>query len=526
MSGIRSLAVVIVLSLLTITAYSQTVNPPKREFRGVWIATVANIDWPSKPGLPSEQQKKELIEILDEHQKSGINSIFLQVRPATDAIYAKGCGCEPWSRFLTGNQDTAPFPYYDPLEFAIKEAHKRGMELHAWFNPYRATTDLVDSHVSPNHITRRHPEWFFTYGGKKLFNPGLPAVRDYIVNVIMDVVKNYDIDGVHFDDYFYPYPEGGKPIPDADTYHLFGKGFNNIADWRRHNVDTLIKTLSDSIRHTKRHIKFGISPFGIWRNKSKDPAGSETRGLEAYSTLYADSRKWVEKGWIDYINPQVYFPFFYPAAPFEKLVDWWSDNAFGRHLYIGQGAYRAIENREGWRDKQQIPNQIRYIRDNARVQGSVYFSSVSLRKNFAGLRDSLRQDFYQYPSLQPQMLWLDDVPPQAPLELQASRIAANQVILHWSEPLKARDGETAYGYVVYRFKKGEKVDIENPKNILKISFDSSTTSFTDENALPDADYLYTVTAIDRLKNESVPSNIVQVETKDLVQRLGAEKVSP
>lgn len=504
--------------LLSATAYPQTNPVPrKREFRGVWVATVANIDWPSRPGLSTEKQKTELIQLLDEHQRSGINAVMLQIRPSADALYGKGCNCEPWSRFLTGKQSIAPEPYYDPLEFAIEEAHKRGMELHAWFNPYRATTDLVETHTSSNHITRSHPEWFFNYAGKKLFNPGLPAVREYIIQVILAVVKNYDIDGIHFDDYFYPYPERGQVIRDLDTYHLYGKGFSNIQDWRRQNVDTLIHALSDSIHAAKRYVKFGISPFGIWRNRSQDPEGSESRGLDAFSTLYADSRKWVQKGWVDYINPQLYFPFFYPAAPFEKLMDWWSNNTYGRHLYIGHGAYRAMENREGWRDKKQIPDQVRYVRMNPRAQGSVFFSSMSLRKNLAGIQDSLRSDLYHYPALQPQMLWLDDVPPQSPLLLQARRTADNHVMLNWDKPMQARDGDTAYGYVIYRFAEGEKVDIENPKNILKISFDGSLTSFVDTTSSPTTRYTYTVTAIDRLKNESLPSNMVMLRMDELAK---------
>jgi uncharacterized lipoprotein YddW (UPF0748 family) len=519
--------IIILLTSSVVNSKGQSNSiPPKREFRGVWIATVANIDWPSKPGLPTQAQQNELIQILDDHQRSGINSIMLQIRPATDAFYGKGCGCEPWSRFLTGKAGQAPSPYYDPLEFALEEAHKRGMELHAWFNPYRASTNLIDSHTSPDHITRQHPEWFFTYAGKKLFNPGIPEVRDYIIKVVLDVVKNYDIDGVHFDDYFYPYPEKNQVIADSDTYSIYGKDFSNIYDWRRNNVDILIKTLSDSIHTAKKYVKFGISPFGIWRNQAQDPEGSESSGLDAYGTLYADSRKWTQQGWVDYINPQIYFPMYYRAAPFEKLTDWWSNNTYGKHLYIGQGAYRAIENRAGWRDKKQLPDQIRYLRQNPRVQGSVYFSSMSLRRNLAGVRDSLQYDFYKYPALQPAMLWLDDIPPHSPMQLKAEVTLNNRITLNWDKPLQARDGETAYGYVIYRFNEGEEVNIQNPMNILKISFDGKTTTFTDSNVRSDIRYTYIVTAIDRLKNESLPSNVVVIKKEKEGQRFEAEKVSP
>lgn len=488
---------------------AQNLTIPKREFRGAWLATVANIDWPSKPGLSTEVQKRELLEILDNHQRSGINAIMLQIRPGTDALYGKGR--ELWSRYLTGKQGLAPMPYYDPLDFAIEEAHLRGMELHAWFNPYRATFDLIDYNTNYKHITKQKPEWFFTYGGKKLFNPGIPEVRDYIVQVILDVVRNYDIDGVHFDDYFYPYPEKNNTIADRSTFNQHGGNFDNIEDWRRQNVDTLIHTLSDSIKVAKKHVKFGISPFGIWRNLSQDPEGSESNGLDGYSKLYADARKWTKAGWIDYINPQIYFPFFYRAAPYEKLLDWWSNNTYGKHLYIGQGAYRAMEKREGWRDKQQIPDQIRYLRNNTRVQGSVYFSSKSLRDNLAGLNDSLRNDFYKYPALQPPMLWIDGISPNAPRDLSV-KVLEKSVQLKWIAPYQAKDGDVAYGYVVYRFIEGDKIDTENPKNILKISFDSSQTSFIDYYTLPDSRYTYVVTAIDRLKNESINSSFVGIKT--------------
>ncbi|PWG80769.1 glycoside hydrolase [Pararcticibacter amylolyticus] len=498
-----------VFFLWSLALLSQSL-PPKRELRGVWVATVQNIDWPSKRGLASDVQRQELIRIFDEHQKTGINAIVLQVRPVADALYAKSR--EPWSMFLSGKQGQPSLPVYDPLEFAVGEAHKRGMELHAWFNPYRATTDTIDSNTSEQHISRTKPEWFFTYGGKKYFNPALPEVRAYIVQVIMDVVRNYDIDGVHFDDYFYPYPVKGQILPDSALFSKYGQGFSSVDDWRRNNVDLLIKTLSDSIHSAKRYVKFGISPFGIWRNKKDDPEGSETNGLSGYSALYADARKWMKEGWVDYNVPQVYFPFNYAPAAYEKLVDWWSNNAFGKHLYIGQGVYRATEDKEGWRDRKQLPEQVRYLRQNERVQGSVYFSSKSLTNNLAGFRDSLKNDFYKYPALQPQMIWLDAIPPLAPLELEATA-SQEGVKLKWNPPLPVRDGESAYGYVVYRFDKKERVDINNPKNIIHIGFNRSETFYTDKSYGHTGKYVYLVTAIDRLKNESTPSNVAKVKVK-------------
>jgi len=488
--------------LLSLKSIAQDV-PQKREFRGVWVATVANIDWPSKPGLNSDIQKRELLRILDEHQRSGINAIMFQIRPTTDAFYAKSR--EPWSKWLTGTQGLAPSPFYDPLEFAIIEAHKRGMELHAWFNPYRAAFSLAEKEVHPQHITRQKPQWFFNYGGKKLFNPGLPEVRAYIVQVIMDVVRNYDIDGVHFDDYFYPYQENARPIPDTETYILYGRNYKNITDWRRSNVDTLIHALDDSIHAAKKYVKFGISPFGIWKNKSQDPEGSVTNGGSSYSELYADTRKWLQLGWIDYVNPQIYWPVQHRLAPFENLLEWWSNNAYGRHLYIGQAAYRAAENVQGFRNRSELPNQVRALRNNLRVQGSVFFSSKSLTNNLAGFQDSLRNDLYRYPALPPVMLWLDNIAPQSPLQLTAYLKSENTIQLNWNPPLMARDGETAYGYVVYRFKTNEEVNLNDASKILNISFDHTLTMYSDTTA-KSGSYKYVVTAIDRLKNESMPSN--------------------
>ncbi|MDB5117098.1 MAG: glycoside hydrolase [Mucilaginibacter sp.] len=473
---------------------------PKREFRGVWVATVENIDWPSSTKLTPDQQKQQLIELLNIHQRTGINAIMFQVRPAADAFYAKSD--EPWSRWLNGKQGQAPMPFYDPLAFAITEAHKRGMELHAWFNPYRATTDGRFNLLSPDHITNKKPEWFFTYGGIKVFNPGLPEVRDYIVKVILNVVDNYDIDGVHMDDYFYPYQIAGQKINDSDAFKKYGGDFQDIRDWRRNNVDLLIKMLSDSIHKHKPRIKFGISPFGVWANKYQNPEGSDTHGGDSYYELYADSRKWMKEGWLDYINPQLYWPFKYRLAAFEKLVDWWSDNTYNRHLYIGHAAYRINERQSAaFKVPAEMPNQIKYIRNNPRVQGSVFFSSTSLIHNPLGFTDSLRLTYYRHPALPPVMLWLDSVPPNVPRNLTMAKLPTGQVQLKWETPLPAADKEPVYGYVIYRFEGNEKIDINDPKNILTIQYNADT-AYTDNTTQRGKTYLYVITAIDKLKNES------------------------
>jgi uncharacterized lipoprotein YddW (UPF0748 family) len=509
---LKKTAFAIAIALMgTIQIFAQSLNklPPKREFRGIWVATVSNIDWPSRPGLSVDRQKQELIALLEQHKANGMNAILLQVRPAGDAFYAKSR--EPWSRWLMGRQGIAPSPGYDPLEFAIKEAHARGMELHAWFNPYRATVSANEA-VSPDHMTRKRPDLFFTYGGNKQFDPGLPEVREYIVQVILDVVKGYDVDGIHFDDYFYPYPIAGQRLNDANTFANNSNGFTNVNDWRRNNVDLLIKMLDDSIHHYKKYVKFGISPFGIWKNLREDTLGSKTSGLSNYSELYADSRKWVKEGWVDYINPQIYFSFSKRAAPFATLVDWWSDNTYGRHLYIGQAAYLVNQRMESaWRVPTEIPNQVRYLRNNNRVQGSVFFSAKSFSTVARSTADSLRLDLYKYPALPPQMPWLDEVVPNAPQSLSADA-EEDGVHLKWQKPQAASDGETASGYVIYRFKEGEKISVLDPRNILKISFEDYTF-FLDTGVEQGVRYNYLVTALDRLKNESDPSGPVGVQAK-------------
>ena len=474
---------------------------PKREFRGVWIASVANIDWPSQPGLSPVVQQEEFRFILDEQKKNGMNAVVVQIRPTTDALYRSKQ--ELWSHWLTGKQGQPPNPPYDPLAFQIAEAHRRGMEFHAWINPYRATHDTIRANISPEHITNKKPEWFITYAGKKHFKPGLPEVRQYIVGIIMEVVRNYDIDAIHFDDYFYPYPTQ-EIYPDSADFATYGSGFATIADWRRFNVDEVIRTISDSIKSVKPYVKFGVSPFAIWKNKTTvDPRGSDTKGgLSNYEHLYADVRGWLEKGWIDYNVPQLYFHIGYPVADYAKLLDWWSQNNFGKHLYIGQGTYRVNSDpkiRE-WYDPRESGRQLRLNRKAPQVQGSVFFSSKSVMNNPLGVQDSLRNNYYRLPALLPTMPWLDATTPNAPTQLKATSNLQN-IYLTWAKPSPATDGDTARYYVIYRRPKGMAIEPENPAHILTIHA-SAVTSFTDETAQPGKRYTYAVTAVDRLHNES------------------------
>ncbi|RIV27634.1 glycoside hydrolase [Fibrisoma montanum] len=475
--------------------------PPKREFRAVWIATVDNIDWPSKKGLLPADQQQEIVALFDQQQQMGLNAVVVQIRAAADAFYAKSS--EPWSEWLMGQQGLAPEPFYDPLDFMIEQAHSRNMEFHAWFNLDRATFSKTAS-VAPSNIVFRKPGWFLEYGGRKLFNLGLPEVRSYIASVVANVVRNYDVDGIHFDDYFYPYAIAGQVLRDDSTYQANYNGMKK-ADWRRDNVNRLVLELRDSIRANKPYVKFGISPFGIWKNQSSDPEGSATNGGQAYYELYADTRKWAREGWVDYIAPQVYFSTQFGRAPYRTLVEWWTRNCGNRHLYIGHGAYRVGRGSErdpGWYSASEFPEQLRYNRQQRAVAGSIYFSAKSLKTNPLFIRDSLRQGFYRYPALVPPMPWIDSIPPLPPRDLKAAD-SSDGIELFWQQPEPATDGNGAHYYVIYRFEgKKPRIHLDDPRHILAVCQGELLTRYVDKTADPSKKYVYAVTAFDRLHNES------------------------
>ncbi|TCW34976.1 uncharacterized lipoprotein YddW (UPF0748 family) [Laceyella sacchari] len=476
----------------------------KRQLRAAWISTVLNIDWPSKTGLSKDQQQAEFITLLDRLQAMGINAVIVQVRPTADAFYPSTLN--PWSKYLTGTQGVSPD--YDPLAFMVQAAHKRNMEFHAWFNPYRVSMDTQLNALVPNHPARQNPDWVVSYGGKLWYDPGIPQVRSHIVDTIKEVVRNYDIDAVHFDDYFYPYPDG-TDFPDEQTYLTYGKAsFPNKADWRRDNVNRLVKEVNAQIKQLKPHVKFGISPFGIWRNKSTDPSGSDTSGFQAYDSLYADARTWIRQGWIDYIAPQIYWNIGFPAAAYEKLVPWWANEVKGRatHLYIGHAVYKAGSGAD-WDKPEEIPNQLQLNRQYPEVKGSIFFSTKDLLKNPLGLADRLRTDLYRYPSLIPVMPWLGGQTPAAPSLLSATRRYGG-VTLQFTN----RASEASY-FVIYRFDEGESITINQPRNIVGIirkTVSNTQQIFFDDTAQPTKPYTYVVTAVSRLHQESGASNPIQL----------------
>ncbi|MBC3539199.1 family 10 glycosylhydrolase [Rufibacter sediminis] len=496
----KHLLTVLLLCLLHVGVQAQA---PKREFRGAWIATYANIDWPNRSQTPAQQQAA-LISILNHHQATGINAIFLQVRSQSDALYLSNL--EPISADLNGVQGRPSSPAWDPLRFALEESHKRGMELHAWINPYRAIANVNGlSAFAENHVAKQHPDWLIASGTLRTLDPGLPQVRDHILTVIADIVERYDLDGIHFDDYFYP----NAAFNDDATYNAYSRGIADRADWRRDNVNLLIQRVHDTIEVLKPWVKFGVSPSGIYRNSTNPAIGTNTSGLQHYVSLYADSRKWLQEGWVDYLAPQVYWFIGQGGANYSVIVPWWNNNAYGRHIYIGLAGYKVNDPAQGanWANPSQIPNQVRLNRSLPNVYGQAIYNTSSLRSTTKlGFRDSLRTNFYAKPALLPNMPWRDNTPPPAPAGLVASRFSPDSVSLAWSPaPASSAEVDKVVRYVVYR-SESPAFDITNAEQLLAIT-PTATNSFRDK--VPDAakTYYYVVTAVDRFHNESAPSNV-------------------
>ncbi|MBK8923959.1 MAG: family 10 glycosylhydrolase [Saprospirales bacterium] len=499
---------------------------PTAELRGAWIATVVNIDWPSAPGLSTERQQMEFDSILDVLKAMGMNAVFVQVRPAGDALYHSAV--VPWSRYLTGQQGLAPEPFYDPLEYMVKAAHARHMEFHAWMNPYRATFDLDTASLAPNHPLRALPdkrksEWFFRYGRRWYFNPASPLVRQHLINVVKEIVVKYDVDGIHFDDYFYPYKEANEPLQDYNYYAADPRGFTVIEDWRRDNVDRLIEGVSKMIKSLKPYVRFGVSPFGVWRNAGQDPLnGSQTRaGITCYDDLYADVVKWMKNGWVDYLAPQLYWSIGFPPADYEILLDWWSRHTYGKHLYAGHAAYK-INNfpaDPNWVKPDEINRQIAMNRSNGLVQGSIFFSVKPLLRNPLGVQDSLIGTLFPNQARVPGMEWLSKSPPATP---QICRVGGSlsSVKLAWHAcDIGSRD-ENPYYFAIYRFDGQSVGDFQNPRHLLAFTpFNTEKWIFEDPTAAAGEYYTYVVIAYNRFNVESYSSDPVVVKkTKTKAKR--------
>jgi uncharacterized lipoprotein YddW (UPF0748 family) len=501
MNPIRiSLLVLIVSTFFSPCLQAQA---PKREFRGAWIATVKNIDWPSQADLYSDVQAGEFTEMLDRLKEVGMNAVIVQIRPSGDAFFESPF--EPWSEWLTGTQGKAPEPYFDPLRFMLDEAHRRGMEFHAWINPFRADMDWFEGKErAPSHISQTQPEWTLPYGRNLYLDPGIPYARDYIVDLIMDVVRRYPVDAIHFDDYFYPYKIQDEVFPDSLSFRLYGRDFIDRGDWRRNNVNQFIHQLHDSLRYNYPAVQLGISPFGVWRNQAVDPTGSATQaGQTSYDDLYADIRLWLRQGWIDYVAPQAYFSIGYPPADFSEITRWWAQNCAGKRLYIGHGPYKVGNNHDqNWNDPSQIPRQIRATRENEAVDGSIFFSANWFNRNPLGFADSLQWNYYRTPALVPNVLKGDAIPPMPP-ELANPHSLPRGIELQWSP---SAYGDSAAYYVIYR-SQGKELPSTNAVYLHHVQ-GSNELLLLDEKTRFLKRYHYMLTAVDRQHNESAPSSVV------------------
>ncbi len=390
----------LVLSFASCSVF-KPIPQPKTEFRGVWVATVVNIDWPKNGFNPIAEQKKDFLKILDFYDGLNFNAVIVQIRTAGDAFYKSNYA--PWSRFLTGKEGSSPIGEFDILEWMINESHNRGFEFHAWLNPYRTTFDLNTDILSPIHDFNLHPEWMLKYGKKYYYNPGLPEVRKRLVAIMDEVVTRYDIDAIHFDDYFYPYKIKNEVFQDSLSFRYHSLPNQSLEDWRRSNVDSLVMNIHKTIKLRKPWVQFGISPFGVWKNISTDPKGSDTKaGQTTYEDLYADPLTWMANGWIDYLTPQVYWSMDLPIASHSIIVDWWSKNSINTNLYIGNGAYKIRNNSDkAWENKKELPNQLKLARNTNPVKGNVFFSAKSLMKNNPDVVEYIKKKYYKTKALPP-----------------------------------------------------------------------------------------------------------------------------
>ncbi len=469
-------------------AFSQT----KREMRGAWIQCVNG----QFQGMGTQKMQQTLTYQLDELQKDGVNVIIFQVRPECDALYESKL--EPWSRFLTGQQGRAPQPYWDPLQWMITECHKRGMELHAWINPYRAKTKTTKQ-LASDHIAVRKPMSCFAYDDMFILNPGMPENRKYICEVAKDIVTRYDVDGIHMDDYFYPYPVQGETIPDAEQFRLYNNGIRNINDWRRYNVNLFIEQFYKTVHEAKPWVKVGISPFGIYRNKRSSEIGSNTNGLQNYDDLYADILLWVNNGWLDYNVPQIYWEIGNKAADYDTLIRWWNQHAASRPLIIGEDVERTVKYSDPQNpNSHQLAAKMRLHQQLPGVRGTVLWYAKAVVDNVGNYGTALRNTYWRYPALQPDMSFIDSKTPGKVRKVKPVW-TEDGYILFWTEP-KAKDWrDTATKYVVYRFAKGEKINTDDASKIVAITN-------VPYYKLPYQDgrvkYTYVVTALNRLQNES------------------------
>ncbi|MCL1943676.1 MAG: family 10 glycosylhydrolase [Candidatus Azobacteroides sp.] len=474
---------------------------PKREFRGVWVQTVNQTIYKN---MTPAQMRGYFLYMLDCFQRANFNAVIFQIRPQADAFYPSSL--EPWSRFLTGTQGKAPDPYWDPLDFLIKECHKRGMEFHTWLNPYRVTVS-ANEQLASSHIYYTHPEWFVKYDGKIYFDPGIPACRRFICDVVRDIVTRYDVDAIHMDDYFYPYPVAGQSFPDGNSFRTYGarQGFypNDLGDWRRNNVNVLIREIKETIIDTdKIWVRFGISPFGIYRNKKSTPdgSGSDTGGLQNYDDLYADVLLWSRSGWIDYLMPQIYWEIGYKTADYQTLINWWSRYVQNGQLYIGQDIERSIKAKDlSDSRKNQLTKKMELERNLPNVDGNCFWYGSNIIDNYGGITDSLTNHYHKYPALIPPTSHVNKKKlPDKPQRIGVETTPAG-IKLYWESKNKKEYLDNPAYYCIYEFGKKEKVDLNDASKIVIVTCSTGVIFPYDYEK---GKRKFVVTSIDRLHNES------------------------
>ncbi len=481
------------LLLLAVVITILSANAQKREFRGAWIQCVNG----QFQGLSRDAMQATLMSQLDELQKDGVNAIIFQVRAECDALYPSKL--EPWSRYLTGRQGLAPQPYWDPLAWMIDQCHKRGMELHAWINPFRAKTKGT-TQLAANHVANTRPGSVFPYAEQLILDPATTENRDYICRVADDIVSRYDIDGFHIDDYFYPYPAPGEIIPDQEAFRRDPRRFKNIGDWRRDNVNVFVKQLSETIHQRKPWVKFGISPFGIYRNQKSDPAnGSATNGLQNYDDLYADVLLWVNNGWVDYCVPQLYWQIGHSAADYETLIKWWDKHASNRPLFIGEDVERTVKYADLRNpNSNQMPAKFALHRQMHHVDGTVLWYAKAVADNVGNYGSMLRTVYWKSPALQPLMPFIDNKSPKKPRKVKAVW-TSDGYMLFWQKPKSKKWNDEVTKFVVYRFADGESINLTDASKIIAVTPNEMIKLPYDKGQQK---YQYIVTALDRMSNES------------------------
>lgn len=492
----RKLTTLLFAAMMSLTLFAQ----PKREFRGAWMQCVNGVYL----GKTSQQVRDMLVSQLDKLQDAGINAIMFQVRPEGDALYKSSY--EPWSRYLTGTQGLAPADGWDPLLWMVEQCHSRGMECHAWINPYRAK--MKSTVLASNHAAAMHPERVFQYGDLLIFNPALEINRQYTCMIVEDIVERYDIDGLHIDDYFYPYPVAGEVIPDQAQFENDRRGFANIEDWRRDNVNLLIKDLHKVVHKTKPWVKFGISPFGIYKNNPNGvngPEGSATNGTTNYGDLYADIVKWVNNGWIDYNVPQVYWNVGTKVADYEILCKWWNDYCGKRPLFIGQDVERTVNGTDPQDpNAHQMGLKYQIQRSLSNVQGSCQWYAAAVCNNPGNYHTYLKTSYHKYPSLQPAMKFIDKKAPSKAKNVRVEFVSG-QPALTWKSPKTKKEMDKAVQFVIYKFARNEKVDLNSASHIVHITKrnNEANSQFTYPLGLENlSGCTFVITSLDRLHNES------------------------